>query len=294
MDSSDLMILRHLLIEKNISVTAKLMNVSQPAITMRLGKLRGMFKDDILIRDGNKMKLTPKAEDMVNPIIRITDEMLSLMPAHDFDPYKTPTHIQLQITEAVSETSTRALIDAFLKYNDQHKISITTLSYISLQAHDQTLKNTDAVIGIPTHIEGFNDEIYSYETGVLMFDSFFDDSKKSISYDEYLQLPHIVFSQGSSNQLLLDILGHPDPRNLCLQISSLRAATELLQDKYVMTASTVLARIFNKKHLPLPFDLPGLPFKLSYPERLKHDKKNRWVRQVCKEVMQALLKEYSL
>ncbi|WP_116963159.1 LysR family transcriptional regulator [Fastidiosibacter lacustris] len=289
MDSSDLIILRHLLIEKNISVTAKLMNVSQPAITMRLGKLRIMFKDELLVRDGNKMRLTPKASDMLNPIIRITDEMLVLMSDHDFNPYTTQTVVTIQMTEALTEICAKAIIEKFLNYNNKHKINLTTLSYTGLQPYDHDFKNTDVIIGIPTHIEGYNDEVYSYEQSVLMHDRYFDDSKKSITYEEYIKLPHIVFA---SDNLLLDIIGRPEPRNICLKISSLRTAVEMLQDRYVMTTSTIITQIFNKKYLPLPFEIPQFPFKLSYPERLKHDKKNRWIRNVCNIVMQDLLKQY--
>ena len=292
MGSSDLIILRHLLIEKNVSTTARLMNVSQPAITMRLGRLRTMFKDDILVRDGNKMKLTPKARDMVNPIIRITDEMLALIPEHDFDPHTTPTVITIQMTEAFYEACAKMLIDELLSYHSQHKINMTMLSCTTLPKPRYPTQNIDVVIGVPTHIEGFCDEIYGTETGVLIYDQYFDEHKQSISYEEYLQAPHIVLSEQSGIHQQLNIVGTPDPRNIMLQISSLKIATELLQDHYVMTDSTITARIFNKNYLPLPFLPVETPLKLSYPEHLKHDKKNRWIRDVCNKVMQELLKRY--
>ena len=293
MDSSDLIILRHLLIEKNISITAKLMNVSQPAITMRLGKLRTMFKDDILVREGNKMRLTPKAQDMINPIVRMTDEMLSLMPQYDFDPYKTPTSLTIQMTEILLETCGKILIERFLRYNAQHKININTLLHTAIQEPTHYLQNTDVVIGAASQIKGFSDEVYSHENIVLLHDSYFDEQKKIITYEEYLQLPHIILSHDLSNYSLLSKLGHPEPRNICLEVNNLKTAIELLQHQYVMSTSTIIARIFNKKYLPLPFELPEMPFKLSYPEHLKHDKKNCWIRHVCNTVMQDLLKTHS-
>jgi DNA-binding transcriptional LysR family regulator len=53
-----------LLQEKSVTRTAERLNVSQPAVSLSLAKLRRHFKDDLLQRTGNQYELTPLAVEL--------------------------------------------------------------------------------------------------------------------------------------------------------------------------------------------------------------------------------------
>ena len=55
MDIKDYIVLQTLITERSISKTAKLINMSQPAVTLRLNKMRNELKDQILVRNGHNM-----------------------------------------------------------------------------------------------------------------------------------------------------------------------------------------------------------------------------------------------
>ncbi|MCV5961202.1 LysR family transcriptional regulator, partial [Escherichia coli] len=60
---------------------------SQPAVSRSLRKIRDLFNDDILVRKGTNMELTPKAEEIkaqLSGIINDIDKLVNV--SHSFDP----------------------------------------------------------------------------------------------------------------------------------------------------------------------------------------------------------------
>ena len=54
--------LKVLLATRNLSRAAELLHLSQPAISKQLGQLREEFGDELLVREGQRWLLTPRAE----------------------------------------------------------------------------------------------------------------------------------------------------------------------------------------------------------------------------------------
>jgi DNA-binding transcriptional LysR family regulator len=79
--------LHELLSCTNISAAAARLGMSQPAMSRQLRTLREIVGDPLLVRVGNRMMLTPRAESLVAPVRRILADM-ALLPARgaSFDP----------------------------------------------------------------------------------------------------------------------------------------------------------------------------------------------------------------
>jgi DNA-binding transcriptional LysR family regulator len=67
-DLNLLVVLQALLAERHVSKAAKRVGLSQPALSNALERLRVLFDDPILIRHGNRLMLSPKAERLVGPL----------------------------------------------------------------------------------------------------------------------------------------------------------------------------------------------------------------------------------
>jgi DNA-binding transcriptional LysR family regulator len=72
--------LHELLSGANISAAAARLGMSQPAMSRQLRTLREIVGDPLLVRVGNRMMLTPRAEGLVVPVRRILSD-LALLPA---------------------------------------------------------------------------------------------------------------------------------------------------------------------------------------------------------------------
>jgi LysR family transcriptional regulator, nod-box dependent transcriptional activator len=54
--------------EQNVSAAAKTLNLSQSAVSGALNRLRDYFEDELLVQSGRRMILTPKAQQLVEPV----------------------------------------------------------------------------------------------------------------------------------------------------------------------------------------------------------------------------------
>jgi LysR family nod box-dependent transcriptional activator len=79
-----------LLEEQNITHSATRMNVTQPAMSAALQRMRDYFGDQLLIRVGREMKLTPLAQSLAGPVrALLTDIRQTLGVDPQFDPKTT-------------------------------------------------------------------------------------------------------------------------------------------------------------------------------------------------------------
>ena len=120
--------------ERNVSRAAEKMNVSQPAMSNSLKRLRQQFGDPLLVRTTQGMEPTEKAlqlEPLVRQSLIAAEEALS--PTGGFDPQTSSRVFRLLVSDYVEGT----LISALVAYLQGHapgvSLDIMTLSDGSFQ-----------------------------------------------------------------------------------------------------------------------------------------------------------------
>jgi DNA-binding transcriptional LysR family regulator len=75
-----------LLAEACVTSAARKLEISQPALSAQLVRLRDLFDDVLLVRKANRMKPTPRAADLSEPQLCLLDELRPLLSSgSDFD-----------------------------------------------------------------------------------------------------------------------------------------------------------------------------------------------------------------
>ena len=74
-DLNLLLVLDALLRLRNASRAAEALDMSQPAVSYALGKLRVLFKDPLFIRAARGMRPTPRAEELALPLQEVLDRI---------------------------------------------------------------------------------------------------------------------------------------------------------------------------------------------------------------------------
>ncbi|MEM7068631.1 MAG: LysR family transcriptional regulator [Pseudomonadota bacterium] len=85
-DLNLLVVLNVLLEELHISNSASRLNLSQPAMSRALARLREMFDDPLIVRVSKGYRRTPRGESLVNPVQFILDNIQSTLTEREFDP----------------------------------------------------------------------------------------------------------------------------------------------------------------------------------------------------------------
>lgn len=105
LDLNLLKALHALLQEKNVSRAAERLNLTQPAVSAMLSKLRYRFDDPLFIRTAHGMIPTNRAEQLAQPVKAILDSIGVLMQPVDFD----PAHLEYTFKLAGTENGIRTL-----------------------------------------------------------------------------------------------------------------------------------------------------------------------------------------
>ena len=96
----DLRILEVVLGELNLTRAAERLATSQPTISKVLARLRGQFHDPLLVRDGQAMRPTPRAQELVAPLRALLAAADGIRPPQGgFDPAISQRRFRLVVTD---------------------------------------------------------------------------------------------------------------------------------------------------------------------------------------------------
>jgi DNA-binding transcriptional LysR family regulator len=79
-------ILRALLRFQNVSHAAASVSLSQPTVSQALAQLRDILGDQLLVRAGQKLELTPYARDLIGPVEAACEALEAVLQAPSFEP----------------------------------------------------------------------------------------------------------------------------------------------------------------------------------------------------------------
>ena len=117
-DLNLLPVLHALLEEECVTQASKRVHLSQSATSAALNRLRKTFGDQILVRDGQRMKPTPKAQQLRESVRLVLDDLSTLverLSEHDFSQYDG--EVCLAAPEHVLITLNQTMLNVFGKKN---------------------------------------------------------------------------------------------------------------------------------------------------------------------------------
>jgi len=110
-DLNSLKALDVLLREKHVSRAARALDVSQPAMSRALARLRKLFDDELLVRTDSGLALTARAEQLIEPVRRILTDAAALIRPPRFE----PARITDEITVAALDIEMRLFLPMLLR-----------------------------------------------------------------------------------------------------------------------------------------------------------------------------------
>lgn len=144
-DLNLLPILRELLYTQNVSKAAERLHMTQSAVSEALGRIRVQFNDDILLRVGRKMVITPFAKTLQAPLDEILGKIENLSLLQEVTNLKD---IQHNFVIATGDSVVIALGEKLIRFLAE-KIPGVRVQFIDLQNFDFTkLKSGEVDLAI--------------------------------------------------------------------------------------------------------------------------------------------------
>lgn len=104
LDLNLLVALDVLLTQRSVSLAADKLCLSQSATSSALGRLRDYFEDELLVVKGRNMVLTPRAEELIEPVRAVLDQIRATIEvAPQFDPANAERLVRLMASDYTTE-----------------------------------------------------------------------------------------------------------------------------------------------------------------------------------------------
>ena len=293
-DLNLLIALDALLHEKNVTRAAERVFVSQPAMSAALQKLREYFNDQLLVRVGRDMELSPRGLSLVEPV---REALLRIQATLGTQPSFDPGTVRRTFTLIVSaDASLRVMPAVFRRIAREapgitchvEHFSETTLSRLEYGDADLYLGlNSLRLFGLrafPETLRMIDIRAVRWVAVVARDNPAVEDG---ITEAQYLALPH-VFGWPSGHTLPLEEM----VRRLTAADIDVKATTQgLLEIPFLLGGTqlvatlpehlaNVLAKLAPVKVLPLPFETPETREVVIWHKRNEPDPGHAWLRDV--------------
>lgn len=280
--------------ERNVSRAAEKLNVSQPAMSSSLKRLRDYFNDPLLVRTARGMEPTEKAlalEPLVRQSLTMAEEVLS--PHEVFNPLNSQRTFRILVSDYVEGILISALVAHLQTHAPQLSLDILTLSDGSFQdlekgAIDLAINNFDF---IPQSF--YKRSIWSDSFSCLM--ALGHPLLADNTLQNYLSSSHIWVSKTgigvgtgmtqSSNRgwvdKTLEDLGHE--RHISVYTRHYQIIPQLVRQTDLVATMPTRAACLYKSNAELaisepPFTIPKIDINMIWSPLLHHNSDHKWIR----------------
>lgn len=273
--------------EGSVTRASQKLNLTQPAISHALGRLREMFDDPLFIRQGHAMVSTPLARNMIDPVRRALRGLeVTLNGLDRFDPATTSKQFKLALRDVLEATILPPLVKNVSRTAPLVDITASQVDRRALES-ELAAGTLDAAIDVllPLSSDILRTRI-DQDTTVVVARKGHPAIDGSIDIDTYLKQDHILTSSRRKGQGLQDfeLSRFGMERRIRLRCQHYFAACRVVsQTDLVLTMPERYARIanlqFDNQILPFPLEVPAFDVFLYWHSNVDNDAANRWLRE---------------
>lgn len=121
-------ILRELLRQRNVTAAARQLGLTQSGVSEALGRLRGQFGDELLVKVGRTMAPTAFALELAPRLEDILGATEDLLQPSDFDPARNEREIRIATGDTIALALGRGLVQRLARHAPR-----TTVQFLSVQ-----------------------------------------------------------------------------------------------------------------------------------------------------------------
>lgn len=273
--------------EGSVTRASQKLNLTQPAISHALGRLRQMFDDPLFVRQGHAMVSTPLARSIIEPVRRSLRGLeVTLNGLHAFDPATTPKRFNIALRDVLEATilpplmlrtrQSAPMVDIAASHVDRRELE----SEMAAGTLDAAI---DVLLPLPNDI--MRTRIYQDST-VVVARKGHPAIDGRIDLDTYLKQDHILASSRRHGPGLEDfeLSRFGLERRIRLRCQHYFAACRVVsQTDLLLTMPGRYAAIANQQFdnqvLPFPLEVPAFDVFLYWHANVDNDPANRWLRE---------------
>jgi DNA-binding transcriptional LysR family regulator len=282
--------------ERSLTRASQKMNLTQPAVSHALGRLRQLLDDPLFERQGHEMAPTPLARNIVGQVRSALRGLeLTVNSAERFDPATSERIFTLAMRDVVEPNLLPPLMAAIAAQAPMVGVNVLRMARTELEselAAGTVDAGIDVLLPLSEHIRMLR--LPGDET-VVFARRGHPHVRGKMDLDLYLRQQHIQVSARRSGPSLEDV--ELSRRGLRRRIRMrcqhyYTACTVVSQTDFLLTMPARYGRVlnqqFNHQILPLPLALPAIDNHLYWHANVDHDPAHMWLRERIAEAIASL------
>jgi DNA-binding transcriptional LysR family regulator len=293
LDLNLLLVLHHLLILKRVSAVADLLNMSQPAVSSALGRLRTSLDDELFIRTQAGMTPTPYAVQLAEPVAMALDVLQQALNVRGaFDPQTSTRNFTIALTDVGEMYFLPVLMDALSKAAPGVTLQVVSVAESALK-EDMSTGKIDLAMGLLPQLQAgfFQQSLFKQKYICLMRKKHPMAQTSHIAMSALFAAEHVrVLATGTGHgrvDLALDKQRHQ--RKVRLTVPHYVALGDVLQHANLIAVvperfAQCIAKPFDLVMRDLPIKLEDSAIQQCWHGRLHRDPGHQWLRQLMRKL----------
>ena len=296
LDLNLLVVLDALIAERNVSRAAERLNLTQPAISNSLAKLRRHFQDDLLVKLGRQMVPTPLAESLREPVREALVDLQAIAESRpSFDPSTVEKVFSIVASDYVAATLLPAATAELAKIApgvslhtlpvSEHTIGLLARGEVDFQ-----------IIPEETTIADHPHELLFEDRYVCIAWSRNRSIQDPLSREQYLAARHVITTFDNERMRAFDeayIQRQGWRRDAVAQLSNFTLLPfHVVGTPQIATIHERLANLYAKimplKIVSPEIDFPILRERIQWHHNRENDPANVWLRNFLLEIAPAV------
>lgn len=273
--------------EGNITKAASALNLSQPAVSHALGKLRNHFDDALFVRQGNEMRPTSVAKNVIADVREALHQLqVCLAQSRQFEPLTSRKNFTLSLLGSLEATYLPLLMQSLTK--ESPHINLISHRRVRRTELENKLASGDIDLALDTLLPVSDNVLHTQieqDQMVVVARKNHPAIKNKLDLEHYLSLSHVLVSTRSTGPGIEDFelsrLGLH--RKIALRCQHAFSACRIITNNDMLltlskTAAIMYSQIMDITIHPLPVELPGIDIHLYWHVNVDKDPANKWLR----------------
>lgn len=283
----------HVLLEEaSVTAAAARLHVGQPAVSNQLARLRELFSDPLLVRDGRGLTRTPRAEALRAPLAEAVSQIGRVLLAdQSFDPRTESRCFVLAGEDAVEVCDVPLILKAMQRALPRASLRIVSIERM-IACGGIASSEIDVALGPRVAFPlGLFTPLYK-QGALLAFRRGHPEARKKLTRERFNRLRFVDTWIGAGRpgeghrQVSAQLERHGYERNVALTVSHFSAAASAAAESDLVAGLPERVARYYAKHLPLTLESFPAPLTfelemgLGWHERTHADPACRFFREV--------------
>lgn len=282
--------------EGSITKAASALNLSQPAVSHSLSKLRSNFDDALFIRQGNQMRPTPVANNVIADVREALQQLkICLAQSRQFEPLVSRHSFNISLHGALEASYLPPLIQRVTKAAPL--IRLQSSRRVNRSELETKLASGDIDLAIDTLLPVSDNVLHTQldqSKLVVLARKNHPHVNSSLDLATYVAQEHVLVSSRTLGPSIEDFeLGRLGlQRKIGFRCQHAFSACRLIADNNMLltlteSAAKMYSKILDLKIFPLPVNLPEIDVHLYWHSNVDFEPANKWLRnQIIQTVTQ--------